>query len=325
MPDEIILLVEDNDVLRDGLCDLIEGEGFQVVSAGHGLDALEKMETVTPDLIISDISMPEMDGFEFYHAVRADPAGMAIPFIFLTARQEQETILASKALGVEDYLVKPIDFKALISTIRARLMRNQQLMLAQLAQAYTDTLILLANAIELRDPYTRGHVERVTEYCLLIARQMHCTPAEINQLQFGAILHDIGKIYIQGNILSKAGPLDEDEWEEMRFHTVFGADLIQNIPFLAQTIPIIRYHHERWDGKGYPDGIAGTDIPFVARIVAAADGFDAMTSGRIYQDAISHQEALKKLQEDSGSRYDPAVISALDTAWKERESQNLFQ
>ena len=315
MADTIILVVEDHDALRDGLQILLEEEGYRVLTAGHGLNALEQMKRVCPDLIVSDITMPEMDGFAFYSAVRERPEWVTIPFIFLTARNERDDVFASKKLGVEDYLVKPVDRQELVTTIQARLDRSQQLMLAQLQQAYEASLIMLANAIELRDQYTRGHVERVMHYCMLIAEQINLPSVLTRPLRFGAILHDIGKIYVSETVLYKAGPLSQGEWGEMKQHTLTGAELLDAVPYLAQAIPIIRYHHERWDGKGYPDGLAGEEIPPGARIVAVADSFDAMTVSRVYQNAITPEQALKKLQEGSGTQYDPDVIQAFVQVW----------
>jgi len=222
------------------------------MSAEHGLEALQQMETASPDIIISDISMPEMDGFAFYDAVRSRIDWVTIPFIFLTARGEREDIFTSKKLGVEDYLVKPVDPKELVTTIRSRLERGQQLMLAQMEQAYEASLIMLANAIELRDKYTRGHVERVMRYSMLIARRLGWTAAQMRPLQFGAILHDIGKIYIREDVLRKRSRLNREEWGEMKEHALVGAGLLQSISYLSEVIPIIRHHHERWDGNGYP-------------------------------------------------------------------------
>lgn len=310
MPNVTILIVEDHKILREGLQILLETEEFEVLSAIHGLDALEQMEMKCPDLILSDISMPEMDGYTFYDSVRTRSEWVAIPFIFLTARGERDDIFASKKLGVEDYLVKPVDRHELITTIRSRLERSQQLMLAQLQHAYEASLIMLANAIELRDEYTRGHVERVKRYSLLIAEHMGWTPPQMGALQFGAILHDIGKIYVSESILRKAGPLDEEEWDEMKCHSAVGAELLQNIPYLSAAIPIIRYHHERWDGKGYPDGLAGEEIPLGARIVAVADSFDAMTTMRVYQEANTPQQAQDEIRTGSGILYDPTVVDA---------------
>ena len=315
MAEVTILVVEDHTILREGLQILLETEGFKVISAPHGISALEQMEACIPDLILSDIAMPEMDGFEFYRAVRARPEWVAVPFIFLTARGERDDVFASRKLGVEDYLVKPVDRQELITTIRSRLDRNQQLMLAQLEQAYQASLIMLANAIELRDEYTRGHVDRVMDLSVMIAERMGLTPAQIRPLQFGAILHDIGKIYVSENILSKAGPLNSDEWTEMKLHTVVGSELLQSIPYLSLAIPVIRYHHERWDGRGYPDGLAGEAIPLGARIVAVADSFDAMTSARVYQRMVGLERAREEIRRGSGTLYDPAVVTAFLDIW----------
>jgi len=314
-----ILVVEDHDVLREGLQILLEAEGFQVLSAAHGVEALEQMQAVIPDLILSDISMPEMDGFAFHDAVRARPEWVAIPFIFLTARGERTDIFASKKLGVEDYLVKPIDRQELVNAIRSRLERSQQLMMAQMRQAYQASLIMLANAIELRDSYTRGHVERVTNYCMIIAKEFGWTASQMRLLQFGAILHDIGKIYISETILRKPGPLDMDEWEEMKRHAAVGAELLERIPYLNGAIPIIRHHHERWDGLGYPDGLTGDDIPQGARIVAVADSFDAMVTIRVYKDPCTPEQALLEIQTGSGTLYDPNVVSVFTTVWDKLE------
>jgi putative two-component system response regulator len=308
MADETILIVEDNDILRDGYQYLLETEGYRVIPARHGKEALNQMQYATPDLILSDISMPEMDGYSFYDAVRARADLAAIPFIFLTALGERDVIFASKRLGVEDHLIKPVDRQELVTTVRSRLERSQQLMLAELQQAYEASLIMLANAIELRDRYTRGHVERVMTYALRVAKRLNWPESEVSPLRFGAILHDIGKIYIRESILSKAGSLTQSEWDEMKQHTVIGAELLKGIPYLTGAIPIIRSHHERWDGQGYPDGLSGEAIPTGARIVAVVDCFDAMTTDRIYHAASSPMEARKEILKGAGIRYDPAVV-----------------
>lgn len=308
MAEETILIVEDNDILRDGYQFLLETEGYRVIPARHGKEALKQMQNTTPDLILSDISMPEMDGYSFYDAVRARTDLAAIPFIFLTALGERDVIFASKRLGVEDHLIKPVDRQELVTTVRSRLERSQQLMLAELHQAYEASLIMLANAIELRDRYTRGHVERVMNYALRVAERLSWPESEVSGLRFGAILHDIGKIYIRESILSKAGSLTQSEWDEMKQHTVIGAELLRGIPYLAEAIPIIRSHHERWDGLGYPDGLSGEAIPTGARIVAVVDCFDAMTTDRIYHAASSPEQARMEIRKGAGTRYDPAVV-----------------
>jgi len=308
MADETILIVEDNDILRDGYQFLLETEGYRVIPARHGKEALSQIQYAIPDLILSDISMPEMDGYSFYDAVRARSDLAAIPFIFLTALGERDVVFASKRLGVEDHLIKPVDRQELVTTVRSRLERSQQLMLAELQQAYEASLIMLANAIELRDRYTRGHVERVMNYALRVAERFAWPDSQVSALRFGAILHDIGKIYIRESILSKAGSLTQSEWDEMKQHTVIGAELLKGIPYLAEAIPVIRSHHERWDGLGYPDGLMGESIPMGARIVAVVDCFDAMTTDRIYHAASSPEEAIAEITKGAGNRYDPAVV-----------------
>lgn len=317
MASETILIAEDNDVLRQGLQVLLQAEGYVVYTAYHGGDALEKMQTITPDLILSDISMPEMDGYTFFERVRARPEWVSIPFIFLTARRGREDVFAGKKLGAEDYLVKPITRNELTTTIRSRLARSHQLLLAQLQQAYSSSLIMLANAIELRDQYTRGHVERVRDHSLIIARQLGWTVAQLDHLQYGSILHDIGKIHIPESVLSKPGKLDEKEWIEMKKHPIIGVEMIKDIEYLAPAIPVIRHHHERWDGSGYPDGLAGKEIPLGARIVAIADSLDAMCTVRPYQSAHTPEQAYEEIVQSSGTLYDPEVVSAFQKIWDE--------
>lgn len=323
MAGENILIVEDNDVLRQGLQALLEAEGFSVHTAVHGIDGLEKVKANLPDLILADISMPEMDGYAFFEAVRSRPEWISIPFIFLTARRGREDVFAGKKLGAEDYLVKPVTRQELVTTIRSRLERNHQLLLAQLQQAYESTLIMLANAIELRDQYTRGHVERVRDYAAAIATQMGWTSTRINHLQYGSILHDIGKIHILDTVLTKPAPLNEDEWVEMRQHPIIGVEMIKNIPFLAPAIPVIRSHHEHWDGSGYPDGLSGEEIPIAARIVAVADSLDAMTTSRSYRVALTPDEAYAEVLRCSGTHFDPAIVNAFKAAWGEIKAKLL--
>jgi putative two-component system response regulator len=317
MAGETILIVEDNDVLRQGLEALLQAEGYAVLTAAQGHEALQQMQAVAPDLILSDISMPEMDGYAFFEHVRSRPDWVSIPFIFLTARRGREDIFAGKKLGAEDYLVKPVTRQELTTTIRSRLERSHQLLLAQLQQAYSSTLIMLANAIELRDQYTRGHVERVRDHALILGRQMGISQSQLEQIHYGSILHDIGKIHIPESVLKKPGPLSETEWVDMKRHPLIGAEMVKDIPYLAPAIQVIRSHHERWDGTGYPDGLAGENIPLVARIVTVADSLDAMSTSRPYQRALSADQAYEEILRNSGSLYDPAIVRAFQGCWNE--------
>lgn len=319
MAGETLLLVEDNEVLREGLREILSFEGFNVVTSGNGIEALEQMTTISPDLILSDISMPEMDGYTFFKQVRSTASWVAIPFIFLSARTDKTDVMAGKNLGAEDYLTKPVGRDELVTAVRSRLVRSRQLQMAQLQQAYEASLTALANAIDLRDQYTRGHVERVTSISLTLAHYLGWQERRLEQLRFGAILHDIGKIHIQESTLLKTTPLTEAEWAEIRRHPVMGADMIKDIPYLAPAVPVIRHHHERWDGRGYPDGLAGENIPIAARIVALADAFDAMTSKRSYSKSRELEEAHQEIIRCSGSQFDPKMVEIFKQCWKDQQ------
>jgi putative two-component system response regulator len=315
MDQEVILIADDNEVLRTALDEMLSMAGFVVLTAANGREAISRMDYITPDIIVSDITMPEMDGYAFFEAVRARPEWLSIPFIFLTARGTKREIITGKGLGAEDYLVKPIHRDELLSAVRAKLNRSNQLRIIRLSEAYESSLMMLANAIEVRDSYTRGHVERVRDYALLMAQQMGWGPVQLNRLRFGAILHDIGKIHIRESILRKKGKLSEKEWQLIREHPITGAEMVKDIPYLQDALPIIIHHHEYWDGSGYPHGLAGQDIPTTARIVVVADAFDAMTTDRPYQPSKTLAEALKEIVAYAGIKYDPEVVEALQLTW----------
>ncbi len=319
MDKETLLVVEDNHILRNGLKEMLSMEGFFVMTAGNGQEGLDQMVLTSPDLILSDIAMPVMDGYSFFKEVRARPEWVTIPFLFLTARGEREDITAGRDLGVEDYLVKPLTRDELLTAVRSRLARSRQLHMVQLQSAYEASLTMLANAIEVRNEYTRGHVERVTAYALLLADQLGWQGKRLEALRFGAILHDIGKIHIPENILTKRGPLSAAEWGEIKRHPINGAEMIRDIPYLTLAVPAVRHHHERYDGTGYPDGLAGEAIPLEARIVTVADGLDAMTITRSYRTAMTLAQACEEILQNSGTQFDPLVVEAFRRAWDSHE------
>ena len=325
MKQEIILIAEDNSVLRLALEEMLSLEGYVVLAAANGVEALSHMEMLTPDMIISDIAMPEMDGYAFFDNVRSNPDWLSIPFIFLTARGTKDDILVGKDLGAEDYLVKPLNRVELLTAVRSRLDRSQQLRVVRLREAYESSLTMLANAIEARDRYTRGHVERVTAFASILAKQLGWQGKRLEELRFGAILHDIGKIHVRETVLRKKGPLDLDEWEEIKQHPKIGANMVQDIPYLAPATPAIKYHHERWDGSGYPYGLVGDEIPIMARIVSVADAFDAMTSSRAYQRARPLEDAYHDILAGTKKNYDPNVVAAFTRAWELGEIQKIAE
>jgi len=295
--------------------EVLEGAGYEVVVAANGKDALTWLHTHTPELILSDISMPVMDGYKLFEAVREIPGGALIPFIFLTARGTREDIFTGKSLGADDYITKPVTTQELLSAVHARLQRADELMLAQLKSAYKDSLFVLANAIEARDSYTHAHMKRLSEYSTALAAELKWDDARMEALEFGAILHDIGKIYVPESVLRKDGKLTEDEWVEMRKHPEVGARMIRDIPYLAVALPMVLYHHERWDGEGYPEGLQGEKIPIAARLLSIADAFDAMTSDRPYRKALSSSDAYQEILDGSGKQFDPGMVDALRQCW----------
>ncbi|MGD2252993.1 MAG: response regulator [Anaerolineales bacterium] len=319
-----VLIVEDDPAMLVALRDILEGAGYNVSTAANGKKALEAIGKGPPSLILSDIGMPVMDGIQLFEEVRKLPIGTAIPFIFLTARGTREDIFAGKSLGADDYITKPITSHELLSAVRARLQRANELMVTQLKSAYKASLRALANAIEARDRYTRGHVERVNAFAQCLATDLDWDIERKDSLEFGAILHDIGKISVGEAILTKPGPLDEQEWNDMRKHPVVGARMIQDIPYLASAVPMVLYHHERWDGSGYPQGLKAESIPEEARLLAVVDAFDAMTSDRPYRSALPLETTHELIHQESGKQFDPTMVKAFSSAWDRGEIQNIF-
>jgi putative two-component system response regulator len=287
------------------------------------MDALEQMNSISPDLIVSDVTMPGMDGFQFFEAVRARSEGVSIPFIFLSARGDREDVMRGRNLGAEDYLVKPLTRAELLSAIQARLTRFRQIQIAQLEQSYQTSLMVLANTIEGRDRYTFGHVERVTEYATVLASRLGWQGKRVDHLRFGAILHDVGKIFVDESILKKVKPLTDVEWAEIQEHPLRGAELLKDIHYLSPAIPTVRHHHERWNGKGYPSRLAGETIPHEARIVTVAESFDAMTTTRSYHPAWSLDHAFEEILRGSGTIYDPGVVAAFQKCWTGKDIQRI--
>ncbi len=307
VPAKHILVVEDSNDIRRSLTRLLKLEGYQVEEAPHGKAALARIRKAAPNLILSDINMPQMDGIELYKEIRKLPSLVTIPFIFLTANDSPEDIQRGRALGVEDYLTKPIRDEDLLAIVNVRLLRAAEVEIAQISHAYLETVNVLANSIEGRDRYTGGHVERVAIYARKLALLLGWPESEMRRLEFGARLHDIGKITVPDQVLNKDGPVDEDEWNLMKQHTVAGAKILHQIEHLQDTIPYVLYHHERWDGSGYPRGLSGNDIPVEARLLAFADVFDALSTSRPYHPARSAVEVGKYIQQNAGIHFDPEL------------------
>jgi putative two-component system response regulator len=319
-----ILVVEDDPAMMVALRDILEGEGYVVVTASDGRSALQALDVELPSLILSDISMPVMDGIELFEMVRKEPRTAGIPFIFLTARGTSEDVFAGKSLGADDYITKPVTSQQLVAVVRARERRSKELLLIQLQSSYKASLRTLANAIEDRDNMTGQHVERVNAYAQALAEELRWTEDSRSALEFGAILHDIGKIRVPDSILSKPGKLTEDEWVEMRKHPEVGRRMIIGIPYLEPAAPIVLHHHERWDGRGYPLGLAGEAIPIEARLLAIVDTFDAMTTDRPYRPSVPASAAFETLVDNAGTQFDPGIVQAFVRCWERGDIQRIM-
>jgi putative two-component system response regulator len=311
-----ILLVEDDSLLLDVMTNILEAEGFKIYPAANGKQALELFKTIHPDVVVSDIMMPVMDGYEMLEQVRLLPSGQTVPFLFLSARTERADVSRARALGVDDYLFKPFDAPELVNAVRARLERRRVVELFDTRAAHLQTVIMLANVIETRDPYTAGHLERVRRLALSLAFALNWKIEDIAILEFGAILHDVGKIIVPSKVLKKTGPLSEDEWKLMRKHPEAGAKMLEGVDHLKSAIPFVLYHHERWNGTGYPFGMKGEDIPREGRLLAIVDAFDAMTTNRPYHASMSAKEALADVTRNSGTFYDPQMASVFIQSYK---------
>jgi putative two-component system response regulator len=313
---EKILLVEDDPLLLEVMHSILGGEGYDVYPANNGRLALDLFVTVSPHLIISDIMMPEMNGFELLKTVRSMPIGITIPFLFLSAKTERADVSHARELGVDDYLFKPFDSDELVQAVRTRLDRRRIVELFDTRSAHLQTVSMLANVIEARDPYTAGHVERVRRIALNLAFSLNWSEEDIAILEFGAIMHDIGKISIPTSVLKKTGPLTEQEWNVMRQHPHFGAKMLIGIDHLRAAIPYVLCHHEWWNGSGYPNGLEGTKIPREGRLLAIADAFDAMTTNRPYHISMTAEEALAEVTRMGGVYFDPDMARAFKESYR---------
>ena len=311
-----ILLVEDDSLLLEVMRNILEAEGFEIFPASNGRQALDLFQSVRPDLVVSDIMMPEMDGYQMLQAVRLLPIGVTVPFLFLSARTERADVSLARSLGVDDYLFKPFDAPELVNAVRSRLDRRRVIELFDTRAAHLQTIVMLANVIETRDPYTAGHVERVRRLALNLAFALDWNNEDIAILEFGAILHDIGKIIVPSQVLKKTGPLTDQEWELMRQHPQAGAKMLEGVDHLRAAIPYVLYHHEWWNGCGYPFGLKGEEIPREGRLLKIVDVFDAMTSNRPYHSSMTAREAMDELIRNSGIYFDPQMLAVFIQTYK---------
>jgi putative two-component system response regulator len=297
-----VLVVEDDPANRDLLRRLLASDGYEAIEATDGLSALEAVAGQTPDLVLLDIGLPGIDGLEVCRRLRADPVTLTLPVILLTGRSSVEDVIAGLDAGGDDFLTKPFDAGELLARIRSALRLRQAISEMEAAHG---VVAALANAVEAKDTTTEHHCQRLTGFAYHLGVSAGLPPLELKGVVFGALLHDVGKIGVPEAILTKPGPLTESEWMAMRRHPEIGEQICRPLRASRLFAPIVRHHHERWDGRGYPDGLSGETIPLGARIVALVDAFDAITHDRPYRPGRSVDDALEELLRERGRQFDP--------------------
>ncbi|OGO73802.1 MAG: hypothetical protein A3G84_04450 [Chloroflexi bacterium RIFCSPLOWO2_12_FULL_71_12] len=302
----IVLVVDDIEANRDLLEGQLDRLGYDVRQAADGVEALEAVEHEEPDLVLLDIDMPRMDGLTLCRRLKADPVRRLVPVVLITAYQDRETRLQGLEAGADDFLTKPFDSAELLVRTKA-LLRDRQL--NKQLDAAEGIILALARIVEARDRYTIHHAERVGLYSREIGRAHGLGEADLDVLYKGGVMHDLGKVVIPAEILLKPGPLNEAEREIMESHAPEGARIAEPLRSVARLLPIVRHHHERVDGRGYPDHLAGTEVPLGARIAAIADSWDAMTSDRPYRRALERDEAVRRLRAGAGSQWDSELTA----------------
>ena len=291
-----VLVVDDYEPNLRGLGQLLRIAKYDVFTASNGADALELVARERPDLVLLDVVMPGISGLEVCKALKHQPDTCLTPVVLISGTQERETVIAGLEAGADDFLNKPIDPEELYTRVRSSIRLKR---LTDDLESAESLFLTLGRIIEARDPYTEGHCERLAEYATALGRKLELEQADIDALYRGAFLHDVGKIAIPDRIMLKKGKLTRKEYELMKRHPVIGDELCATVRSLERVRPIVRHHHERLDGRGYPDGLAGADIPVLAQIVSVVDVFDALTTDRPYRKALPTVTAYKMLIDDA--------------------------
>jgi putative two-component system response regulator len=302
-----LLVVDDEPVIASLLQHVLEAEGYEVAVARDGLEALAAVGDRKPDLVLLDIDMPRMSGDEVCRRLKCDPATRLLPVIMITARGDLPRRLDAWEYGADEFLAKP--FQAAEVTARCRSLLRLKRLVEERDSAEA-VVFALARAVEAKSPFTHGHSERVTRLVLALADRLHVVEADRDILRKGALLHDIGKLSVPDAILNKPERLTAEEYEIVKGHSVSGAHIVEPLASVRDAIPLIRWHHERPDGHGYPDGLHAEQIPLLVRILSVADVYDSLSSERPYRGRIPHDKCLEMLREtavDGG--LDPNLVA----------------
>ncbi len=289
------MVADDQASNRELMKELLVGEGFEVITASDGLATLQELGRVQVDLVILDVLMPRMSGLDVCERIKASPETYLIPVILVTSLSDKQDRINGIKVGADDFLTRPVDRTELLARVRSLLklkLRTDELERAE------SVLFTLARSIEGKDPYTHGHCERLAEYSARLGEQIGLPEEQLIALRRGGVVHDIGKIAVPDSILLKPGALSEEEWTLIREHPVVGERICAPLKSFRSVLPIIRHHHEKFDGSGYPDRLRGQSIPITARVLQIVDVYDALTTERPYKRAFSSTEALQTMKEE---------------------------
>lgn len=314
------ILVVDDVAMNLRMVEAILKDSYKLILVKSGEQALKFLSKNDVDLILLDLMMPEMDGFETYRRIRGNGKDESVPVIFFTAEEDVEQEVEGLRLGAMDFIRKPIVPEVMIRRIerileledlRKHLENKVEEKTKQVKQLMFETITTVAGMIDAKDPYTKGHSVRVAEYSVKIAKELGMEEKKVNELSDIALLHDIGKVGIPDEILLKPARLTDEEYAIMKSHTSIGAKVLESLSSIRRIEYGALYHHERYDGKGYPNGLNGEEIPLYGRIISAADALDAMTSNRAYRKHLSKETVLEELKNGKGTQFDPVVTHAL--------------
>ena len=300
-----VAVIEDEEPLRRLMTQVLEGAGYETVAVADGENGLRAVHEHQADLVLLDLTHSRPDSVEVCARLRADPRTTMLPVIVLAARRSLAGMLGALDAGADDFLAKPPSRTELLARVRAVMQGREIVRRMEQAHAIVATL---ANAVEAKDPRIDGHCRRLAYRAARLAASVGLRGEQLEAVAFGALLHDIGKIAIPDVVLNKAGPLTADELELLRDHPEIGGRICEPLQTSRGFAPIIRHHHEYWDGTGYPHKLAGEEIPLGARIVAIADAYDAITFGRPYRRPRPHEEAVAELRRCAGTQFDPALV-----------------
>lgn len=286
---------------------MLRDEPFHIVSAPDGASVVELVHRKTADLVLMDSQLSDQSGLAVCRRLRRDGDAPLLPIVVISAMDDITNRIAAIDAGADDFLSKPIERNELVARVRSLLRLKS--MRDRLEDA-RQVIFALAKAAEAKDLFTQEHTERVADAASELARRLRLDPGTIEQIRAGALIHDVGKLAIPDDILNKPGPLSEDEMALMRTHTTVGAEIVAPLATQREVVGIVRSHHERYDGAGYPDGLAGAAIPLGARIVAVCDSYDAMTNPRPYRPAMPEAHALSILETGRNRQWDGEVVGA---------------